>query len=32
MSEEVIYDCIESIPNDISIIVVDDSNDLIFKD
>ena len=31
-SEEGIYDCIESIRNDINIIIVDKSNNLIFKD
>ena len=31
MSEKVIYDCINSIPNDIKIIIVDNSNNKFFK-
>ena len=30
-SEEVIYDCLKTIPKDISIIIVDNSNDKKFK-
>ena len=31
MSENVIHDCIQSIPKDIKIIVVDNSNNYLFK-
>ena len=32
MSENVIHDCIQSIPEDIKIIVVDNSNNYLFKE
>ena len=32
MSENVIHDCIRSIPEDIKIIVVDNSNNYLFKE
>ena len=32
MSENVIHDCIQSIPEDIKIIVVDNSNNHLFKE
>ena len=31
MSDKVIHDCINSIPNDIKIIIVDNSNNVVFK-